>query len=150
MRQMDKRDMRESIEIILQLVGLTNDRHTLSKDLSGGMKRRLSIGISLINDPKVIILDEPTSGIGIYHFSKSRRRRLVFSFQIPTTVVWSGRLFEIWNWVANVFYWRLTFSKKLMFCLIVLLSWVEVDYKQMERLTFSNNKQVTASSNELL
>ena len=69
MRQMDKRDMRESIEIILQLVSLTNDRHTLSKDLSGGMKRRLSIGISLINDPKVIILDEPTSGIGIYHFS---------------------------------------------------------------------------------
>jgi len=54
----------ESIETILQLIGLVNDRQTLSKNLSGGMKRRLSIGISLIGDPKVLILDEPTSGIG--------------------------------------------------------------------------------------
>lgn len=53
MRHMDKEAMKESIETILQLIGLTNDRGTLSKDLSGGMKRRLSIGISLINDPKV-------------------------------------------------------------------------------------------------
>ena len=45
--------MKKSIDNILQLIGLTNDRNTLSKDLSGGMKRRLSIGISLINDPKV-------------------------------------------------------------------------------------------------
>ena len=69
MRHMEKQERKQSIETILQLISLTNDRHTCSKDLSGGMKRRLSIGISLINDPKVIILDEPTSGIGIYHFS---------------------------------------------------------------------------------
>ena len=48
--------MKKSIDNILQLIGLTNDRNTLSKDLSGGMKRRLSIGISLINDPKVSCL----------------------------------------------------------------------------------------------
>jgi ABC-type multidrug transport system ATPase subunit len=65
MRHMDKKFMKESIELILNLISLTNDRNTLSKDLSGGMKRRLSIGISLINNPKVVILDEPTSGIGI-------------------------------------------------------------------------------------
>jgi ABC-type multidrug transport system ATPase subunit len=53
MRHMDKQLMKESIEIILNLISLINDRNTLSKDLSGGMKRRLSIGISLINDPKV-------------------------------------------------------------------------------------------------
>ncbi|CAF1508315.1 unnamed protein product, partial [Adineta steineri] len=64
MRHMNKEFMKESIETILQLIGLTNDRNTCSKDLSGGMKRRLSIGISLINNPKVVILDEPTSGIG--------------------------------------------------------------------------------------
>ncbi len=64
MRHMDKQFMKQSIETILNLISLTNDRNTLSKDLSGGMKRRLSIGISLINDPKVVILDEPTSGIG--------------------------------------------------------------------------------------
>ncbi len=56
--------MKQSVNTILQLISLANDRNTLSKNLSGGMKRRLSIGISLINNPKVIILDEPTSGIG--------------------------------------------------------------------------------------
>jgi ABC-type multidrug transport system ATPase subunit len=45
--------LHESIENILNLIGLVNDRQTLSKNLSGGMKRRLSIGISLIGDPKV-------------------------------------------------------------------------------------------------
>ena len=53
MRHMDKQSMEDSVETILQLVSLVNDRNTLSKNLSGGMKRRLSIGISLINDPKV-------------------------------------------------------------------------------------------------
>ena len=42
-----------SIEEILDLIGLKTDRTTISKNLSGGMKRRLSIGISLVNDPKV-------------------------------------------------------------------------------------------------
>lgn len=61
---MQSNHLKESIELILHLIGLTNDRQTFAKDLSGGMKRRLSIGISLITDPKVLILDEPTSGIG--------------------------------------------------------------------------------------
>ena len=53
MRHMEPKLMRESIETIVQLIGLVNDKQTLSKNLSGGMKRRLSIGISLMGDPKV-------------------------------------------------------------------------------------------------
>jgi ABC-type multidrug transport system ATPase subunit len=53
MRHLEPQIMRESIETILHLIGLVNDRQTLSKNLSGGMKRRLSLGISLIGDPKV-------------------------------------------------------------------------------------------------
>jgi ATP-binding cassette subfamily A (ABC1) protein 3 len=44
-------------------VGLHNDLNKMSKQLSGGMKRRLSFGIALIGDSKIIILDEPTSGL---------------------------------------------------------------------------------------
>ena len=53
MRHMKPTIMQESIETILHIIGLGNDRQTLSKSLSGGMKRRLSIGISLMGDPKV-------------------------------------------------------------------------------------------------
>ncbi|CAF1450292.1 unnamed protein product, partial [Didymodactylos carnosus] len=63
MRHMDVEATEESVENILQLIGLSNERLTLAKNLSGGMQRRLSIGISMIGDPKVLILDEPTSGI---------------------------------------------------------------------------------------
>lgn len=50
---MGSAQIKESIETVLNLIGLTSDRHKLSKKLSGGMKRRLSIGISLMGDPKV-------------------------------------------------------------------------------------------------
>ena len=73
MRHMKPDILKESIETILQLIGLVNDRRTLSKNLSGGMKRRLSIGISLIGDPKVfthfslfISLHSLSSSLGTY------------------------------------------------------------------------------------
>lgn len=53
MRHMSKTAMERSIDRILDLIGLVKDRCTLSKDLSGGMKRRLSIGIALVGDPQV-------------------------------------------------------------------------------------------------
>ncbi|XP_059428864.1 ABC transporter A family member 1 isoform X1 [Corylus avellana] len=47
-------------------VGLADKTSTTVKALSGGMKRKLSLGIALIGDSKVIILDEPTSGMDPY------------------------------------------------------------------------------------
>jgi len=38
-------------------------RHFKTRELSGGMKRRLSVAISLVSDPKIIYLDEPTTGL---------------------------------------------------------------------------------------
>ncbi len=53
---MHKEAMDASINEILDLIGLVKDRCTLSKDLSGGMKRRLSIGIALVGDPRVNLI----------------------------------------------------------------------------------------------
>jgi len=44
-------------------IDLGGKLHSLSKDLSGGMKRKLCLGMALIGDSKVVILDEPTSGM---------------------------------------------------------------------------------------
>lgn len=44
---------------------MTEHKHKLVKELSGGMKRKLSLGMALIGGTKVIILDEPTSGLDV-------------------------------------------------------------------------------------
>jgi len=51
---------------MLAEVGLTEKAHSRSSTLSGGQKRKLSLGIALIGDSKVVILDEPTSGMDPY------------------------------------------------------------------------------------
>uniref|UniRef100_A0A8B9G513 ATP binding cassette subfamily A member 3 n=1 Tax=Amazona collaria TaxID=241587 RepID=A0A8B9G513_9PSIT len=53
----------EEINHVLRILNLEDKRHSLTKALSGGMKRKLSIGIALIGDSKVVMLDEPTSGM---------------------------------------------------------------------------------------
>lgn len=51
------------IDEILELTGLTERQKGRSAKFSGGMKRRLNIGIALMHRPQVIIMDEPTAGI---------------------------------------------------------------------------------------
>lgn len=47
----------------LELVGLKGHENTLTKDLSTGWRQRLSLGIALVHQPKLLFLDEPTSGV---------------------------------------------------------------------------------------
>lgn len=54
---------RSAVEQMLEEVGLFEARDRNANKLSGGMKRRLGIAQALINDPKIIIVDEPTTGL---------------------------------------------------------------------------------------
>ena len=50
---------------ILEAMGLEDKANSYSRDLSGGMRRRLLIGKALVHNPPILILDEPTAGVDI-------------------------------------------------------------------------------------
>ena len=54
---------KERVKALLHQVGLTKARNKKMKALSGGMKRRAGIAQAMLNDPKILILDEPTAGL---------------------------------------------------------------------------------------
>lgn len=56
-------DVQAVVEKTLSQIKLSHVRHTFVRDLSGGQRKRVSIGVELLADPKLFFLDEPTSGL---------------------------------------------------------------------------------------
>ncbi|PIK54928.1 putative ATP-binding cassette sub-family A member 3 [Apostichopus japonicus] len=63
MKGLTKSEAAGEVDHYVEATGLTDKRKQYAKSLSGGMKRKLSVGIALIADSKVVMLDEPTSGM---------------------------------------------------------------------------------------
>lgn len=62
---MSAKEIKQEVKVIIEKLDLLDKRKANSSQLSGGMKRKLSVGIALIGGSKVIILDEPTSGMDV-------------------------------------------------------------------------------------
>ncbi|MFL8799484.1 MULTISPECIES: ABC transporter ATP-binding protein [unclassified Clostridioides] len=86
--------LQERITEALEVTGLTDVKKKKVKKLSGGMQRRLNIGIALLNHPKILILDEPTVGVDpqsrnhIFNFIKN------ISEKQKTTVIYTSHYME--------------------------------------------------------
>jgi ABC-2 type transport system ATP-binding protein len=59
----DRRAARTSAGRVLDQLGLTPDADRLARTYSGGMRRRLDLGASLVGSPRLLLLDEPTTGL---------------------------------------------------------------------------------------
>ncbi|MEE9167058.1 MAG: ABC transporter ATP-binding protein [Candidatus Neomarinimicrobiota bacterium] len=60
-----KKQAQPKVDEVLKQFGLDGKRHSKIRHLSGGMKRRFQIAKSLVNDPEILILDEPTAGVDV-------------------------------------------------------------------------------------
>ncbi|XP_046779282.1 retinal-specific phospholipid-transporting ATPase ABCA4 isoform X4 [Gallus gallus] len=56
----------QELEMMLEDMGLTHKRNEEAQNLSGGMQRKLSVAIAFVGEAKVVVLDEPTSGVDPY------------------------------------------------------------------------------------
>ena len=63
LKGLNKKESKEKIDELLNLVGLYEVRNKAVGKFSGGMKRRVGIAQALLNDPKILVLDEPTAGL---------------------------------------------------------------------------------------
>ncbi|KZE69092.1 ABC transporter ATP-binding protein [Fictibacillus phosphorivorans] len=63
LKGLPKEDTNEKVEEVLELVGLADHHRDKIGGFSGGMKRRIGIAQALLNDPKILIVDEPTAGL---------------------------------------------------------------------------------------
>uniref|UniRef100_A0AAX7T7K5 P-type phospholipid transporter n=1 Tax=Astatotilapia calliptera TaxID=8154 RepID=A0AAX7T7K5_ASTCA len=77
----------EEVENMLEDLGLPHKRDVLTQNLSGGMQRKLSVALAFVGGAKVVILDEPTSGVDPY----SRRSiwDLLLKYRAGRTVIMS-------------------------------------------------------------
>jgi ABC-type multidrug transport system ATPase subunit len=88
----DTHKRREQVEKVLEMVGLRQESGRKIKGFSGGMKRRVGIAQALVNDPGLLIVDEPTAGLDPEE--RIRFRNLLVNLAAERTVILSTHIVE--------------------------------------------------------
>ena len=87
------------VKELLKQVGLVKARNKKMKTLSGGMKRRAGIAQAMLNDPKILILDEPTAGLD--PSERIRFRNLISELSEDRIVLLSTHIVSDIEYIAN-------------------------------------------------
>ena len=90
---------KQRVKELLKQVGLLKARNKKMKTLSGGMKRRAGIAQAMLNDPKILILDEPTAGLD--PSERIRFRNLISELSEDRIVLLSTHIVSDIEYIAN-------------------------------------------------
>lgn len=90
---------RQRTGLLLQQVGLAKAENKKMKKLSGGMKRRAGIAQAMLNDPRILILDEPTAGLDPNE--RIRFRNLISELAQDRLVLLSTHIVSDIEYIAN-------------------------------------------------
>ncbi|KOO42705.1 ABC transporter ATP-binding protein [Priestia koreensis] len=99
LKGMNKKEVKQRIDDVLEKVALTEVKHKKMRKFSGGMIQRVGIAQALLNDPKILILDEPTAGLDPKE--RARFRHLLSDLARNRTVIISTHIVSDIESIAN-------------------------------------------------